>query len=155
MASSPPLPAGWHEAKDDRGRTYYFHEDTRQPQWKRPVLQPPPPVVAPPEPEIIPPPPSYPPPEAEPVSEWKEVFDPKKGKCYYWNVTSGETTWKKPNPTPRTSVEETLPPPPIAAPEPQVPAALAPLPEGWYEVAEIGRAVQQECRDRSRMPSSA
>eukprot|EP00456_Euglypha_rotunda_P006422 TRINITY_DN111008_c0_g1_i1.p1 TRINITY_DN111008_c0_g1~~TRINITY_DN111008_c0_g1_i1.p1 ORF type:complete len:124 (-),score=24.19 TRINITY_DN111008_c0_g1_i1:11-382(-) len=29
------------------------------------------------------------------------------------------------------------------------------LPESDWEKSEIGRAVQQECRDRSRMPSSA
>eukprot|EP00456_Euglypha_rotunda_P026196 TRINITY_DN21133_c0_g1_i2.p1 TRINITY_DN21133_c0_g1~~TRINITY_DN21133_c0_g1_i2.p1 ORF type:complete len:122 (-),score=19.36 TRINITY_DN21133_c0_g1_i2:10-375(-) len=30
-----------------------------------------------------------------------------------------------------------------------------PVPRGFYSLEEIGRAVQQECRDRSRMPSSA
>src|SRR5699024_12388701 len=33
--------------------------------------------------------------------------------------------------------------------------SLAPRPLAARSISEIGRAVQQECRDRSRMPSSA
>eukprot|EP00456_Euglypha_rotunda_P091869 TRINITY_DN9667_c0_g1_i18.p1 TRINITY_DN9667_c0_g1~~TRINITY_DN9667_c0_g1_i18.p1 ORF type:complete len:145 (-),score=5.28 TRINITY_DN9667_c0_g1_i18:32-466(-) len=43
---------------------------------------------------------------------------------------------------------------PIAQ-EPPLPSCEGALREGLGSIPKIGRAVQQECRDRSRMPSSA
>lgn len=33
----PRLPPDWKSAKDDQGRTYYYHRVTRQTQWARPT----------------------------------------------------------------------------------------------------------------------
>eukprot|EP00456_Euglypha_rotunda_P011659 TRINITY_DN13106_c0_g1_i1.p2 TRINITY_DN13106_c0_g1~~TRINITY_DN13106_c0_g1_i1.p2 ORF type:complete len:118 (-),score=30.82 TRINITY_DN13106_c0_g1_i1:20-373(-) len=46
-----------------------------------------------------------------------------------------------------------IPPPPFVPP-PEINIATPP-PPSQNTLSEIGRAVQQECRDRSRMPSSA
>ena len=43
----PPLPVGWTEARDDKGRVYYYTLDGNKTQWQRPTapaqIQPPPP----------------------------------------------------------------------------------------------------------------
>eukprot|EP00124_Ichthyophonus_hoferi_P003039 Ihof_evm2s239 gene=Ihof_evmTU2s239 len=36
----PPLPTGWKCAKDGQGRTYYYHQVTRKPQWNPPTVDP-------------------------------------------------------------------------------------------------------------------
>eukprot|EP00456_Euglypha_rotunda_P024721 TRINITY_DN2015_c0_g1_i2.p2 TRINITY_DN2015_c0_g1~~TRINITY_DN2015_c0_g1_i2.p2 ORF type:complete len:131 (+),score=52.21 TRINITY_DN2015_c0_g1_i2:285-677(+) len=45
--------------------------------------------------------------------------------------------------------------PNISASVAQLKSAIKELQGKGYKIPEIGRAVQQECRDRSRMPSSA
>ena len=32
-----PLPAGWEERKNGKGRTYYIDHNTKKTQWKRPT----------------------------------------------------------------------------------------------------------------------
>eukprot|EP00456_Euglypha_rotunda_P034777 TRINITY_DN2682_c0_g1_i2.p1 TRINITY_DN2682_c0_g1~~TRINITY_DN2682_c0_g1_i2.p1 ORF type:complete len:104 (+),score=10.61 TRINITY_DN2682_c0_g1_i2:173-484(+) len=48
-----------------------------------------------------------------------------------------------------------IPPPMPTTSPPTMPATAPPVLHMSSEIPKIGRAVQQECRDRSRMPSSA
>lgn len=36
-STEPKLPADWKSAKDAQGRTYYYHQVTRQTQWEFPT----------------------------------------------------------------------------------------------------------------------
>ena len=70
------LPAGWKEAKAPDGRTYYFHVETKETKWTKPVapsatLEPPLPIG------------------------WKEARAPD-GRVYYFHVETKETKWTRP-----------------------------------------------------------
>merc|ERR1711964_836769 len=57
---------GWEEAQD-AGNPYYYHEETRETTWDRPVLK-----------------------------GWEE-FEKKVGDPYYKNAETNETTWERPD----------------------------------------------------------
>jgi hypothetical protein len=57
--------------------------------------------------------------EAQPLPHgWQKVADKSKGRCYYWNVVSNETTWEMPSA-----------PAQAHADVPEVPS----LPHGWVQ----------------------
>eukprot|EP00808_Paulinella_micropora_P023395 g3465.t1 len=155
MASAEPLPPGWQEAQDARGRTYFFHEQNRVPQWTRPTLNdknlsvssPTAAGAAGPTPAPMTPTSASPAATAA-ASEWRAVFDQRKNRSYYWNLRTQEVTWTRP---PGFSASTATP---LAAPTTvSVPASTTgpssdgprqssstdeagPLPERWYEVTD-------------------
>ena len=74
--SPKPMPLGWDEARDDEGRTYYFHRETHEVSWHRPTT---------PDTDIN---------EGLPPG-WKAVFD-EKGRTYFANKSTGESSWDRP-----------------------------------------------------------
>jgi hypothetical protein len=119
------LPQGWDEAVDESGETYYYHEVTGETTWEMPVSEEsavvadPASVVAPshaasvnvgniddPEDEVddadVDNPESVTTTnqqqELQEDDEWIEATDPTSGDTYYYNSTTGETSWTKPKP---------------------------------------------------------
>ena len=67
--AATPLPPGWVEAADPRygNRTYWYHQDTKQTSWTRPVAASPTTATAPPPLPTAPPPRPTPPAPAQPA----------------------------------------------------------------------------------------
>jgi hypothetical protein len=69
-ASEQPLPPGWEEHRDDRGRRYYWHRATDESRWVQPGLD----LASDP---------------------WTAQAD-AQGRRYYWNAVTGESRWEMP-----------------------------------------------------------
>ena len=81
-AREEQLPAGWHEARDHRGRAYYYNHITKKTQWTRPKK------VAD----------SGGADQRDSVDvggDWIVAHD-HLGRVYYWNKTTGKTQWEAP-----------------------------------------------------------
>ncbi|XP_030649344.1 rho GTPase-activating protein 27 [Chanos chanos] len=94
--SLSPLPLdteGWEVHTDqDSGKEFYFQRSTGQTTWTDP-RSPPPSAgmesMAPIHPE--------PSPASTPDSDWEQVLDETSGRHYYYNPTSGQTSWSAPD----------------------------------------------------------
>ncbi|ELT89361.1 hypothetical protein CAPTEDRAFT_220633 [Capitella teleta] len=69
--SADPLPDGWEERQDDRGRRFYVNHSIRRTQWERPS-------------------------EVSPLPEGIEERVDANGRTYYVDHTSRTTTWVRP-----------------------------------------------------------
>ncbi len=101
-ANASALPAAtatpWEELRTDKGEVYYYNSETKQSVWEKPAEMCPAAVEQtvepPPLPEASdedPPPPADP----HPDGDWV-VAQTDQGKTYYWNRTTQETSWEKP-----------------------------------------------------------
>lgn len=90
------LPTDWVEAVDPAtGRAYFQDTKTGHTQWEKPAMR---------APAQLPPPAPPMPPPAELPSPWQEMFDDASKHVYYYNTTTGETTWTKPTGLVKTAV---------------------------------------------------
>eukprot|EP00047_Mylnosiga_fluctuans_P011248 m.20207 g.20207 ORF g.20207 m.20207 type:complete len:987 (-) comp3512_c0_seq1:74-3034(-) len=69
-AAQQPLPQGWEERRDPRGRVFYIDHNTRTTQWHRPVVDPLP-------------------------TGWEARKD-AQGRVYYVDHNTRTTTWRRP-----------------------------------------------------------
>ncbi|XP_027869854.1 E3 ubiquitin-protein ligase NEDD4-like isoform X2 [Xiphophorus couchianus] len=152
LPSSPQLPPGWEEKRDNKGRRYYVNHNTRTTTWVRPVIQKPAdspaapaaPAAAP-QSESAPPQNSSPPPQAAAVSPadaaqpgpsaeasadfgslpqgW-EVRSAPNGRPFFINHNTKTTTWE--DPRLRIPVQKRR----TGSLDPK---DLGPLPPGWEE----------------------
>ena len=82
----------WRQAKDPKGRVYYYNLKTRQTTWQKPAnFQQPVPATA-----------TATNPKASLPPDWKTATT-KDGKVYYYNVKTKATSWDPPTKTPPTS----------------------------------------------------
>lgn len=79
MASILPLAAGWKEFKSPDGRAYYYHAETEESRWDRPVDS-----IKQPD-NVVP----------VPTCPWKE-FKAQDGRSYFYNATTKQSVWEKP-----------------------------------------------------------
>lgn len=87
------LADGWTEHLDAAsGRTYYYNASTGETSWERPAQtsqqqqQQTPVAVSEPSPAGLP-------------EGWTEHLDPGSGRTYYYNASTGVTSWDRPAPT--------------------------------------------------------
>ncbi|XP_042363634.1 rho GTPase-activating protein 27 isoform X1 [Plectropomus leopardus] len=135
-------PEGWEVHVDEEsGQEYYYHPATGRTTWDNPFLDSP----TDPEPPCSPSPPQSPalsPSTASPsawTSDWEQLVDETSGRPYFYNPTSGETSWEPP--------EQLSPYPPLMEPmsvhrfhEDEPP----PLPEEDYPSEDYPAADQPE-----------
>ena len=74
----PPLPEGWSEQKNAKGKVFYFNNSTKKSTWTRPGLVPSPEKGR----QALPP-------------GWTEQVG-KSGKTFYYNEETGKSVWKRP-----------------------------------------------------------
>ncbi|XP_054615009.1 rho GTPase-activating protein 27 [Dunckerocampus dactyliophorus] len=96
MSPASPLSPqdGWQVYTDqDSGKVFYFHPITRQTTWSDPRgPQPSSPADSDPPEGLLSPASS----QASCGSPWEQVLDPTSGRFYYYNPTSGATSWTAP-----------------------------------------------------------
>lgn len=108
---------GWEVHLDhESGQEYYYHPNTGQTTWDKPCLE------SPTSPESLtagyplspspPLSPAFSTSTASPTpvwsSDWEQLVDESSGRPYFYNLTSGETTWEPP--------EQLSPYPPLMEP---------------------------------------
>nr|XP_046270588.1 rho GTPase-activating protein 12 isoform X2 [Scatophagus argus] len=119
--ASPPSPQdGWQVHTDqDSGKVFYFHPVTRETTWSDPHGVPPPPARDMDQSKGIEEgQPTSPSPLLSPASSqgscgWEQLVDEVSGRVYYYNPTSGATSWTIPEPLVPTANRRHDSPPPL------------------------------------------
>ncbi|XP_074552817.1 rho GTPase-activating protein 27-like [Halichoeres trimaculatus] len=104
-ASPASPPNGWQAHTDqDSGKVFYFHPLTRQTTWSDPRNPPSPPVRDMDQSrkseggQLTSPSPIFSPTSSQGSCGWERLMDEVSGRFYYYNPTSGATSWTPPEP---------------------------------------------------------
>ncbi|XP_027132050.1 rho GTPase-activating protein 27 isoform X1 [Larimichthys crocea] len=143
--ASPLSPQdGWQVHTDqDSGKRFYFHPLTRQTTWSDPHGPPPPPVRDMDQSssrgsdggQLTSPTPLFSPTSSQGSCGWEQLVDEVSGRFYYYNPTSGATSWSAPEPLSPSSPSSPSSPPGSTANR-RHNDGPPPLPEEDYPVDE-------------------
>uniref|UniRef100_A0A3Q3GTP7 Rho GTPase activating protein 27, like n=1 Tax=Labrus bergylta TaxID=56723 RepID=A0A3Q3GTP7_9LABR len=122
-ASPVSPPDGWQEYTDkDTGKVFYFHPVTRQTTWSDPRSPPSPPARDMDQSrrsegeQLASPSPLFSPASSQGSCGWEQLVDEVSGRFYYYNPTSGATSWTAPEPqSPSSPSSPRGGPPPLPA----------------------------------------
>lgn len=116
-ASPASPPNGWQAHTDqDSGKVFYFHPLTRQTTWSDPRNPPSPPVRDMDQSrkteggQLTSPSPLFSPTSSQGSFGWERLMDEVSGRFYYYNPTSGATSWTPPEPLSPSSPQGGPPP---------------------------------------------
>uniref|UniRef100_UPI0037E9004C rho GTPase-activating protein 27-like isoform X2 n=1 Tax=Semicossyphus pulcher TaxID=241346 RepID=UPI0037E9004C len=136
--ASPITPLdGWQVHTDqDSGKVFYFHPLTRQTTWSDPRSPPSPPSRDMDQSrrseggQLTSPSPLFSPTSSQGSCGWEQLVDDVTGRFYYYNPTSGATSWTPPDPLSPSSPS----PPPGSTANKRQDEGPPPLPEEDYPV---------------------